>query len=88
MQTEFETCPAVPPDVSGRLEQALAHAAHLLPAQGPINVFVHHNTLQAFEEQGFHEAVASAAATFGCHPYCIASFRGIHWRPESVRSLL
>lgn len=69
MQTEFETCPAGMPDVGARLEQAIAHAAHFLPAQGPINVFVHHNTLHAFEEQGFHEAVASAAATFGCHPY-------------------
>jgi hypothetical protein len=69
MQTEIETCPAGLPDAGSRLEQAIAHAAHLLPAQGPINVFVHHNTLHAFEEQGFHEAVATAAATFGCHPY-------------------
>ncbi|MFN5322824.1 MAG: DUF2309 domain-containing protein [Planctomycetota bacterium] len=69
MQTETETCPVSSPDVANRLEQAIAHAAHLLPAQGPINVFVHHNTLHAFEEQGFHEAVASAATTFGCHPY-------------------
>lgn len=69
MQTEIETCPAGLPDEASRLEQAIAHAAHLLPAQGPINVFVHHNTLHAFEEQGFHEAVAAAADTFGCHPY-------------------
>ena len=33
-----------------RLEQAINHAAHLLPAQGPITVFIHHNTLHAFEE--------------------------------------
>ena len=32
------------------LARAIEHAAHLLPAQGPINVFIHHNTLHAFEE--------------------------------------
>ncbi len=56
----------------GRLDsirQAVAHAAHLLPAQGPITVFIHHNTLHAFEDRPFHEAVVKGAATFGCQPY-------------------
>jgi len=69
MQTQSDSCPAVAPDLGSRLEEAISHAAHLLPAQGPINVFVHHNTLHAFEEQGFHEALAVATDTFGCHPY-------------------
>lgn len=45
------------------------HAAHLLPAQGPIEVFVHHNTLHAFEEQPFHEAVKSGLSRYGAEPY-------------------
>ncbi len=45
------------------------HAAHLLPTQGPIEVFVHHNTLHAFEEQSFHEAVKAAHRRFGANPY-------------------
>lgn len=45
------------------------HAAHLLPMQRPITVFVHHNTLHAFEEQPFQTGVAAAAARFGCQPY-------------------
>ncbi len=45
------------------------HAAHFLPAQGPIEVFVHHNTLHAFEEQSFHEAVKSGLARYGAAPY-------------------
>lgn len=52
-----------------RLGAAIEHAAHVLPAQGPITVFIHHNTLHAFEALPFSEAVAEAAQVFGCHPY-------------------
>ncbi len=51
------------------LNHAIEHAAHLLPAQGPINVFIHHNTLHAFEELNFDEAVQTGGRVFGCHPY-------------------
>jgi uncharacterized protein YbcC (UPF0753/DUF2309 family) len=52
-----------------RVRQAVEDAAHLLPAQGPITVFIHHNTLHAFEDLPFTEAVKRAAKTFGCQPY-------------------
>ncbi|HEX6985456.1 MAG TPA: putative inorganic carbon transporter subunit DabA, partial [Planctomycetaceae bacterium] len=52
-----------------RLAQVIEHAAHLLPAQGPITVFIHHNTLHAFEELPFEEAVKQGGKTFGCQPY-------------------
>src|SRR5262245_29136417 len=52
-----------------RLEQAVEHAAHLLPSQGPITVFIHHNTLHAFEDLPFTEAVVKGARVFGCQPY-------------------
>jgi len=51
------------------LRRAVEHAAHLLPAQGPIGVFVHHNTLHAFEHLSFEEAVIQAAQLFGAEPY-------------------
>ena len=48
---------------------AVEHAAHLLPRQGPIGVFVHHNTLHAFEHLPFEEAVIEASHLFGAEPY-------------------
>lgn len=52
-----------------KLHQAIEHAAHLLPMQGPIGVFVHHNTLHAFQELPFEQAVLEASQLFGAEPY-------------------
>ena len=51
------------------ISAAISRAAHLLPTQGPIEVFVHHNTLHAFEAASFHDAVTSGEQTFGGRPY-------------------
>lgn len=51
------------------LRDVLAEAAHLLPAQGPITVFIHHNTLHAFEDLPFADAVRKGAELFGCQPF-------------------
>lgn len=53
------------------VRRAVEHAAHLLPSQGPISVFVHHNTLHAFEERSFHEAVALGTVVYGGQPYLL-----------------
>ena len=52
-----------------RLRRAIAHAAKLLPDQGPITVFIHQNTLHAFEHMAFEQAVVEGGAAFGCQPY-------------------
>ena len=52
-----------------RLRYAVDHVAHLLPKQGPIGVFVHHNTLHAFEDLPFEQAVIEAWQLFGAEPY-------------------
>ena len=52
-----------------RLRTVVEHAAHLLPRQGPIGVFVHHNTLHAFEHLEFEQAVIDASQLFGAEPY-------------------
>jgi uncharacterized protein YbcC (UPF0753/DUF2309 family) len=56
-----------------RLSHAIDHAAHLLPAQGPITDFIHHNTLHALEGLPFTEAVKRGATVFGCQPYLTRS---------------
>ncbi len=52
-----------------RLRGVIEHVAHLLPAQGPITTFIHHNTLHAFEDLPFSDAVKKGAFIFGCQPY-------------------
>jgi uncharacterized protein len=52
-----------------KIHHAVEHAAHLLPSQGPITVFVHHNTLHAYEDLSFDEGVKAGSRTFGCQPY-------------------
>src|SRR5262249_49910636 len=51
------------------LAVVIEHAAHLLPAQGPLTVFIHHNTLHGYEGVPFHQGVKRGAAVFGCQPY-------------------
>jgi uncharacterized protein YbcC (UPF0753/DUF2309 family) len=47
----------------------LAHAAHVLPNQGPIGVFVHHNPLHGFQHLNFHDAAAQVAPLRGARVY-------------------
>jgi len=51
------------------LEHVVGHLAHYLPAQGPIGVFIHHNTLHAFEHLTFEDGVVEAAKVYGTEPY-------------------
>src|SRR3990172_13379176 len=51
------------------LALVIEELAPLLPAQGPISIFIHHNTLHASEDLPFEEAVERAAERLGWQPY-------------------
>ena len=51
------------------LNETLHWVAHLLPSQGPLREFIHHNTLHAFQDQNFHQGVRSGAEHFGSRAY-------------------
>jgi len=55
--------------LEGPIGRWIDHAAHYLPSQGPITVFVHHNTLHAFEDLPFERAVIEANELYGAEPY-------------------
>ena len=55
------------------LTRVIDRLAHLLPAQGPISIFIHHNTLHAFEQLPFEKAVAHAADRLGREPFLTES---------------
>lgn len=51
-------------------EHAVLHnLAHYLPAQAPLKDFVHHNTLHAFQDKTFHQALQESATIFGYKTY-------------------
>jgi uncharacterized protein YbcC (UPF0753/DUF2309 family) len=52
-----------------QIRSFIEHATHYLPTQGPIKVFVHHNTLHAFEDLNFEDGVLAGLQLFGCEPY-------------------
>jgi uncharacterized protein len=86
MRTEISS-----PDDS--LMRMIDRLAHLLPAQGPISIFIHHNTLHAFEHLPFEAAVEYAAVRLGREPYLAESryrdkLASGRIRPEDVEALL
>jgi len=52
-----------------QLAHELEHWGHLLPSQGPMTTFVHHNTLHGLQHEPFERAVAEAERLLGGRAY-------------------
>ncbi len=80
-------------DADGTIDEILEHAAELLPQQSPLHMFVHHNTLHAFEHLPFEQAVLAAAARFGTEPYqseqaFAQSLKSARIRPSDIAAVI
>ncbi len=66
------------------IARALVRAAGVLPDQGPIGVFIHHNTLHAYQHLPFHQAVQEGAAALGAEPYLTLPAFRTAWRDGRI----
>lgn len=52
---------------------------HYLPTQGPLKDFIHHNTLHAFQDMKFYDALHKASAIFGFQTtFSLTEYRNLY----------
>jgi uncharacterized protein YbcC (UPF0753/DUF2309 family) len=75
---------------SGFVEHDVLHnLAHYLPAQAPLKDFVHHNTLHAFQDKKFFDALHESATIFGYKTYLsLSDFREKYYINEINRKVV
>lgn len=51
------------------LKEAIQYAIERIPEQGPLEFFVHHNTIHHYQHLNFYDAVKKAAVDYGCNAF-------------------
>ena len=60
-------------------DHVLHEIKHYLPSQTPIRDFIHHNTLHAFQQEKFYDAIFKASKIFGYQVTLeLSDFRNLH----------
>ncbi len=60
-------------------EHVLHTLKHYLPSQGPLKDFVHHNSLHAFQDMKFYDAIFKASKIFGYKvTFSLAEYRNLY----------
>jgi uncharacterized protein len=62
---------------------------HYLPSQGPLKDFVHHNTLHAFQEMKFYNAIFKASEIFGYQvTFSLSEYRQLYSQKRISEDIL
>lgn len=70
-------------------DEILHKLSHYLPAQNPLKDFVHHNTLHAFQEYNFFEAMEKASTIFDYKTYLsITEFRKLYYEKKITEPII
>lgn len=70
------------------VDEILHELKHFLPAQAPLKDFVHHNTLHAFQNLPFHQALKQAKIQFGFKGYlALESYRELY-REGKIKGII
>ena len=72
---------------------SIEHLRHYLPTQAALKDFIHHNTLHAFQQESFHDALKTASEAFGYQVYLsLEQYRQLYKEgkinPEKLTDLL
>src|SRR6185503_5176703 len=70
-------------------EQVFSTLKHFLPSQGPLKDFIHHNSLHAFQEMQFYDAIFKASKIFGYKvTFSLAEYRNLYQVGRIHRAVL
>lgn len=67
----------------------LHNLRHYLPTQGPLKDFVHHNTLHAFQDMKFYDAIFKASHIFGYRvTFSLSEYRQLYAQGRITEAIL
>jgi uncharacterized protein len=69
------------------IDSAITRAYGILPDQGPIGVFIHHNTLHSYQHLPFHRGIQEGAAHLGAQAYMSLERFHAAWKSGRIEEI-